>query len=329
MGSFNEPKFESVNFIAPALLDHVYTFSTMEEWRAFHARNETDTDSERQQNTVDPMSHVPANTLVGTSLVTVAKNMIFNDDIPMELTTTLAVDGKFDMTPESLFFIEKVKSSSRLRLMADLALGSIGHIAVVCRPDSGERSFFVNKGLSPQIEHFDEVANSRNAPLIVVDGNDWIEGVFEVGQIINQLQFAVSLGSTDAITYHFRQELLQAVYSDRVFSVHGNLGEFSKLFGCRGQNSIIRAASQLSNRHGTYFCVTNGKEGTTLVSPANIYRQSADNVNPKKIINTSGAGDTAMGVLLSGLLSASVDIEQALIVASEAAASVIQTNELT
>lgn len=109
----------------------------------------------------------------------------------------------------------------------------------------------------------------------------------------------LGLGSQNIINGELKKRIVRYCKNGFIYCLSGNYSEFQELHSCNIQS--IRNEDVFTSI--PYILITQGKDGMIGYSPDCQHYQPAYFVNESEIKSTSGAGDIALGVFLSGIIN--------------------------
>lgn len=210
------------------------------------------------------------------------------------ITPIGCIDGKYD--PISIYFSQSVR-----RL-------SLNHISIPIKGNA-PLGIVITSSLSPEkvLISYSGIANeldeipSIESEILYVDSYELQKG--KVSILLDRLiksgkyKIALGLGNAKILNGILLDKIKQYISLGNIYCLTGNDNEFNKL-ALISDFSKIRDVD-LFNKI-MYILITHGEKGLTGVFGKKcIFREA---VTPKRIVSTSGAGDIAAGVFISGII---------------------------
>ena len=169
---------------------------------------------------------------------------------------------------------------------------------VISSPDVSEKILITYPGIASKLKDIDNIKSE----ILYIDSYELVTG--NISTLINRLilskkyKIALGLGNIKILKGKLREKIREYINQDLVYCISGNENEFRQL-------EFIQDFSKI--RTHKFFkkveniLITHGENGLTGVFGDNIlFRESMPS---DKIISTSGAGDIATGVFISGIIA--------------------------
>jgi sugar/nucleoside kinase (ribokinase family) len=181
--------------------------------------------------------------------------------------------------------------------------GSTPLVLVFSHREQPDKVTAMHPGVASQIESLPNgISKSR---IVRIDAYDLLRDPASTS--LNQLMssgkvpISLGLGNSSILTGKLKNDILKHIANGKITYLTGNADEFSSLLDISNLQNLENAIGLNIGRLAPYVLLTMGdkgmlgfKENKPIVQKS--FRQA-------KAINTSGAGDVAAGVFLSGILS--------------------------
>ncbi len=141
-----------------------------------------------------------------------------------------------------------------------------------------------------------------SAEYLLINGFEMVEPTNNlIYDLIESRNYKVvlGLGSQNILHGEFKNRLIEYCKKGYIHCIGGNYQEFQKLYPCNVK--LMREEDVFSSI--PYILVTLGKNGMIGYDPNVQYYQSAAVINDTDLISTSGAGDIALGIFLTGIIN--------------------------
>lgn len=113
-----------------------------------------------------------------------------------------------------------------------------------------------------------------------------------------QYKVVLGLGSKEIIEGNLKNKLIDYCRNGYVHCLAGNYQEIQELYKC----DIYSLRKEPVFSKIPYILVTLGSAGMVGYSPKELYYQQSFHIDEKDILSTSGAGDIALGLFLTGII---------------------------
>lgn len=178
-----------------------------------------------------------------------------------------------------------------------------GRSLVLTTGDS-ERSMLTYLGAAQNISHNDlTIELLENHHLLYIEGYLWdsLKTQKALKKIIDlahqaQKEVAFSLSDSYCVDRH-RDDFRKLISQKRIKIIFANKSELISLYPEIDQNDDMALYKKMQSEIDTFACITNGKNGSYLITPQ-ILELIPPHPEKKKVVDTTGAGDLyAAGVL--------------------------------
>lgn len=174
-------------------------------------------------------------------------------------------------------------------------------------PRGGEKTLAMYPGIAQQLSAYDRLPNI-NPDLVLIDTYELQRG--ELSEVLDDIiisceyPVALSLGNRTLLEDGLRQKVRGYVEGGAIFALCGNEDEYRALYPelSPDQTLPVNFGSHPVGEQVPYALMTRGEKGLDSLWRGRVVRAPAYPMDTKDIINTSGAGDTAMGVFCAGIL---------------------------
>lgn len=214
---------------------------------------------------------------------------------------TYKYNSKNVISENSYNYYERCVKSLGMALLAQESIGINKVGIVISSPNNLERLLITLK----------EPFHESNTPIVLPNAEYLYIDAYElqnnnyfdlINQAIlsNRYKVIIGLGNKSIICGKVRKKIIEYILSDVVFCLAGNYEEFQSLYSFPELNSLrkISIYNKIPN-----ILVTQGSIGMTgYINQETMYQCAFKTQN---VVNTSGAGDIALGVFIDGILSGS------------------------
>lgn len=219
------------------------------------------------------------------------------------MATTVAIDERGVISPLSLFFSDQLSTIGTKHIMQEVA-GENPVGFVICSEYNPEKLLVNYPGVGTDLEFF---APENIGDYILIDAYEMLEG--KISELIDELilstdyKICLSLGNSRILSGVLKDKIRLYIENGKIFMIAGNEDEYQTLYptqsdACTKTNFLEHTVTQdVPN-----CLITFGEKGLAASWDGRPQSIDAFPIQPEKIINTSGAGDTAMGAFIAGIV---------------------------
>lgn len=202
------------------------------------------------------------------------------------------------------FFIDEVQCMG-VTPIAQKAVGT-NPLGFVIGSDSNPEKILVNyPGVTTELDA--ELAVEAPGSIVLVDAYELLHGrIAETLDTVireNRNLISLSLGNHTILTGDLVSRIHEYIESGNIHILCGNQKEYSALYPQYAETTDYHDFTELPiAKYVPYTLTTFGADGLIFGWDNSFFHQQAAQIDQKDIVNTSGAGDTATGAFISGVI---------------------------
>lgn len=179
--------------------------------------------------------------------------------------------------------------------------GANPSVFILSSVDRPEKAMATYPGVGQELS---ALPDNLQAKIVHVDAYELRQGPIArlISQVIDSRQFhiALGLGTANILEEPLRGKIMDYIKGGKIHILLGNHEEFKALLGAEEDIDEVTAQSLAIRGLVPHILITLGAKGMCVFRDGEYYHQPAYPVS--SVISTAGAGDTAAGVFISGIL---------------------------